>query len=152
MKLIVEAAKRQPQLAPIYADAEETYNDLLRSTIEADYLEVGKYRLQRDIAEQMLRQKREKSVEVQLNGYYRILSVDSSKKEGFTVGLRSADDRREFQAVLDDNFVFRRDVNLELIKNAEWGKTDIHLRINGKELRGAIQQATIIEVITDSIK
>lgn len=146
MKIFADAIKKQDKLIPIYEDAEETYNDLLKSATEAEYLEIGGHKITSDMASQIIRQKREKSAEVQLNGEYRILSVDSSKAEGFVIGLRSVDDKREFTAVLEDKFIFRRDANLDVIKNAEWGKTHIYLRVNGKELRGAVNQAVIVDV------
>jgi hypothetical protein len=146
LKIFAQAVKKNEKLGIIYEDAEETYDSILRGASEADYLEIGGQKIHKDLIEDLIRQKRSRSVDVQLNGMYRILKVDSSKPEDFLVEVRSQEDGSTFTAKLEDKWVFRRETNLELLKNAEWGKAQVFLRINGKELRGNINQAVILDV------
>lgn len=150
LKIFAGALQRQEKLVPIYEDAQETYNSILKGAREAYYLEIGGKKILQEDIEELVRKKRSLSEEVQLNGMYRILKVDSSKPEGFLVEVQSQEDSRTFTAKLEDKWVFRKTANLERLKDAEWGKEPIYLRINGKELRGAITQATILDVGKES--
>lgn len=149
MQIFADAMQKHQSLIPPYQRAEETFNKILKGASEADYFEIGGQVIPQDVVQGLVQQTRTRSEEVQLNGIYRIQKVDSSKPEGFLIGVRSEESGLTFTAKLEDKWVHRRDANLTLLQQAEWGKEPVYLRINGKELHGQISQAIILDVGTE---
>lgn len=145
MKIFADAMEKQAILAYAKDDADEAFNTMLKGAKDADYFEIDGRKIEGTVIQDLVRSSRSRSNEVQLNGACRILKVDSSKPEGYTVEVRF-EDQRTFSAKLEDKFVFRKEAHKKLIQEAEWEKKPIYLRMNGKELRGEITQATIIDV------
>lgn len=145
MEIFAEAMTAQTAIAHAKEDTDEAFNTLLKGAKTAEFFEVGGRKVEGDVIQELVRSSRSKSNEVQLNGVCRINKVDSSKPDGFMVEVRF-DDGRLFTAKLEDKFIFRRDAHRKLIQEAEWDKKPIYLKMNGKELRGEITQAVIVDV------
>ncbi|WP_318557221.1 hypothetical protein [Geobacter anodireducens] len=144
--IFADAVNKQENLLSACRDSEETFDSFIKGASDADYLEIGGQRIYKEALDEMVKQTRSRSTDVQLNGWYRILYVDSSKPDGFVVGVRSQENGKEFPAKLEDKWVFRMAAHLNRLQAAEWGKKPIYLRINGKEIRSGVSQATIIDV------
>ncbi|APG24067.1 hypothetical protein [Syntrophotalea acetylenica] len=149
MQIFADAMQKNPVLVPAYERAEDTINKLLKGASEADHLEIGGHSISQDVVRELVRQTRTRSIKTQLNGMYRIQKVDSSKPEAFYIGVKSEKDGRIFTATLEDKWVFRKAAHLKELKDAEWGKSPIFLRINGKEIDGQVTQAMIVDVGED---
>lgn len=145
-EIFAQAMQKQPALQPAYADAEDYYNKMLKGAAEASTFEIGGQQISQEVAQELTRPTRSRAAEMQLNGLYRILKVDSSKPEGFYIGVRFEEDGRTFTAKLEDKWIFRKEANLEVLKTAEWEKQSVYLKINAKEVRGQITQASILDV------
>lgn len=142
--LLVQAMDMRPELRETREDMREFYNTLLKVSTRADSVEVGGHTIPKELAQELVRNPRERSQEVQLNGACRILKVDSSKPQGFFVEIR-LEDGRTCTAELQEGFIAQREKNLAIIRDAEWQKKPIYLTINGHELRGGITKAVIID-------
>lgn len=145
MEILAEAVKIRPELQIVQDDAAEFYNSLLKGSARADTVEIAGHQISQGTVKQLTRSTRSRSHEVQLNGLCRILKVDSSKPEAFFVEVKH-EDGRTFTAKLEEALLATKEKNKQLLQAAEWGKTPVYLVINGKELRGEITQATILDV------
>lgn len=144
LEIMREAARQVPYVAVAKADTEEVINKVLKGSVSARHISIGGYQLTGKQAQELVRPERTSSQEVRLDGEYRILKVDSSKSDFFKVELAS-DAGRKFWAILQDATV-TKERNKELLQEAEWSKKPINLIINGKEVRGEVSTAFIIDV------
>lgn len=145
MKILAAAADHQPVLVPATYDAVETYNKILKGAARAESVEIAGRTIPREMTEKLVRAPRSQSQEVQLNGECRILSVDSSKVDHYMVEVRYQDGST-FAARLEEGLVAENEKKKVLLQEAEWGKSPIYLKMNGRMLRGEITQATILDV------
>lgn len=145
MKILTEAVNRQPVLVPISLDAIEGYNKILKGASRAESVEIAGKTIPKEMTEKLVRPARSNAQELQLNGECRILKVDSSKPDCYMVEVRYQDGRI-FTARLEEGLVSENQRRKSLLQTAEWGKSPIYLKMNGRELRGEITQATILDV------
>ena len=132
-----------PRLHTISNYAEEAKTQLIRRSSEADTIELFGTEIDSDSASELVRNARNKSEDVRLDGMYRILSVDSSNPEEFKVKLKSLDSRDEFLAKVQDRTLERK--YLEALQQGEWSRKAVKLQINAKELNGEIKNALVIK-------
>lgn len=144
LEIFSDAMKQVPHVASIKNDADEFRNRVLKSGKSADHIVVAGQEISKDQAKLLVRSTRTTSEEVQLNGNYRILKVDSSKIDFFRVELLG-EDGKAFWADLQD-ITIAKERNKELIQAAEWNKKPIYLLVNGTAVRGEITTAKIIDV------
>lgn len=146
MEIFAKATKERPILSPLQENAEEMYNTVFKSVSDCDSVSVaGVDDIKGDTVRTLTRSTRTKAKEVQLNGAYKILKVDSSKIDTFKVEVHNLESGRVFTATLQDTFVVRGK-NKDLLQQAEWGRKPIYLQVNARDLRGSITGATIIGV------
>lgn len=145
MQIMADAVKQVPKLQHVRTDAEEVYNTMLKGASKARSVKIAGHELKQDEVKALVRPSREVSIDVRLDGEYRIVSFDNSKLGQYVVELK-AEDGTTFTAALNEGSSIIKDQNKELIQNALWRRTPLNLNINGKSLRGDITQATIIDV------
>ncbi len=143
LEIFSDAMKQVPHVASIKSDADEFRNKVLKTSKSADNIVIAGQEISKDQAKLLVRSTRSSAAEVQLNGEYRILKVDSSRSE-FRVELLGADGK-PFWADLQD-ITIAKERNKELIQAAEWNKKPIYLLVNGTAVRGEITTAKIIDV------
>lgn len=144
MKIVANAAKQEPYVISIAADANEFKNKVLKSAKSADEIHVAGQTLTKVQAAKLSRSSRTASTEARLDGTYKIIKVDSSDIDHFTVTLEDKQGRT-FRAVLQ-NGTLGKSKNMEKIQNAEWNRNYINLEINGKTVRGEVTTAVIMGV------
>jgi len=146
MELIADLAKRVPQVQAVKENAEEMYNNVLKSVSDADSVSIaGINDISGKTVRALIKNEPVKSKEVRLDGAYRILKVDSSKNDSFKVNVRDTDTSETFTAVIKDSFV-TLEKHKKILQNAEWNKTPVQLTINAKRTKGSVTSAIIIGV------
>lgn len=143
LEIFSDAMKQVPHVASIKSDADEFRNKVLKTSKSVDNIVIAGQEISKDQAKLLVRSTRSLATEVQLNGEYRILKVDSSRSE-FRVELLGVDGK-SFWADLQD-ITIAKERNKELIQAAEWNKKPIYLLVNGTAVRGEITTAKIIDV------
>ncbi|MNN91402.1 hypothetical protein D3C81_2095150 [compost metagenome] len=81
---------------------------------------------------------------MRLDGFYRIVRVDSSNPDEFKVKVRKHRTTDEFEATVEDTSL--NEEKKEVLQYAEWERTTVFLNINAKVLDGAIKQAIVVGV------
>jgi hypothetical protein len=144
LEIFGNAMKREPYVESIKIDSDEFKNAVIKSAKSADTILVADQLISKDQAEKLVRSSRVSSEEVRIDGEYRITKVDSKDPDFFKVYL-VGNGWREFSAILDMKTIISG-INLELLKEAEWGQKPIQLSINATVLRGDVTTAKIIDV------
>lgn len=145
MEIFANAMKDNKVVQSVKENTDEARDAFLKSSVSAEKISIGGSVIDQDTVSELVKSSRDKSIDIRLDGYCRILSVDSSKAQNFTVKVEY-EDGRIFNAVLEDKFIARKEKNKSLIQAAEWDKQPIFLAINAKEVRDQITKATIIDV------
>lgn len=144
MALVAAASKQVPHVASMREDANEFRNKILKSAKSADEIEVAGQTVNKAQAAKLVRKTRTASTELRLDGEYRIIKVDSSDIDHFTVALMDKKGR-SFQAVLQNGTVSKAK-NMQRLQTAEWERNYINLEINGREVRGEVTTAVIMGI------
>lgn len=133
-----------PMLNQVNQQSYDTKTELLRGFSSADNATVEGVEVEPDVAQELITNARRKAVEQRLDGYYRILRVDSSHPDEFRVKVRKNRGTLEFEAVVEDAFL-NADMK-ETLQLAEWERTTVFLNINAKVMNESIKQAVILGV------
>lgn len=152
MEVFAKALGEKNELHLAADDAVETYNKILKGASEADILVIGDTEISREVIQDLVKQKRSRSEETQLNGIYRVQKIDNTNVDGFFITLKSEEDGRTFTAKLEDKWFFRREANVKQLEDALWDRKPVYLRVNGKELRGEVTQAVILDVGNNEVE
>lgn len=144
LMIMREASKQVSYVGTNVDMTEEVINKIFKGAATAESITIGGHAFNKEQVGELIRAERSISTEVRLDGEYRILKVDSSNIDFFRVELRD-EIGRKFWAVLQDATV-TKEKNKEYLQEAEWSKKPINLVINGKEVKGEITTASIIDV------
>lgn len=146
MEIMADAFKAQPKLNYVNSEVSSAMIGLLKGISDADSIEIQGVKFSNSDARVIAQTKRSESIDVQLNGNYQILSVDTSIDDEVKIRLLQTDTQREFTAKFKDHTL--DGAQIALLKDAEWSrpKKNVYLSINATELRGNITTATIISV------
>ena len=142
LELVTQALAQQPRLVAVKENAAATSLSMLKGISDAEEIDLNGVELSRADAKRVLAPGRGSSAEIQINGHYRILAVDTSKDDEIRIKVRLLEDGREFWAKFRDDSLDRE--HLRVLQQAEWGKERVYLSVNASELRGQITAATII--------
>lgn len=96
-------------------------------------------------AAQLSHAPREESVEVRIDGEFKIFSVDSGNMAGYRIKVYRLSDGIELAVRIPQDGAISVEQR-ELIKHAEWAKEKLLMQINARELRGKITSATLVSV------
>ncbi|MDC7825294.1 hypothetical protein PQS90_09040 [Pseudomonas sp. BLCC-B13] len=144
MRVINQMVIKNPTLEAVSRQAYDTRTEMLRGFASADTAEVGGREIPADVASELITNARRKAVENRLDGYYRILRVDSSNPDEFKVKVRKNRATLEFEAVVEDAFLNAE--MKEVLQYAEWERTTVYLNINAKLMDEKIKSAVILGV------
>ncbi|MBL3601608.1 MAG: hypothetical protein JMN25_17380 [gamma proteobacterium endosymbiont of Lamellibrachia anaximandri] len=86
---------------------------------------------------------REKSVEIRLDGEFLIEEVRSGGIRGFRVKVKRVTDNKEITVSIPDGTLTRE--QLDTLKNNEWAKRPVLMKINAKNLQGRITGAVLVQ-------
>lgn len=144
VELITQALAAKPELADIKKDADNSRIALLKGISDAESIEINGITFNKEDAKALATTKRSASKEIQANGNYKILAVDTSHPDEVKIKVHKMDDGREFTAKFRDQSLDQRQIGL--LQEAEWDRKKVYLSVNATELRGEITSATIISV------
>lgn len=136
---------QQPKLEQVGRQAYDARTEMFRGFVSADQATVSGVTVSSDAAQEITTNARRKAIEKRLDGYYRIIRVDSSNPEEFRVKVRRHRTHTEFEAVLQDTSLDAE--KKEILQFAEWERTLVFLSINAKILDDDIKQATILDAV-----
>ncbi|BCA28344.1 hypothetical protein [Metapseudomonas otitidis] len=142
---LVRLMTKQPVLVDVAQQAYDAKTGMLKGFSSAESATVGDITISGEAAQEITTNARRQALEKRLDGYYRILKVDSSNPEEFKVRVRRNKGSTEFDAILQDDFLDA--TRKEILQYAEWERTTVYLNVNAKILDDKIRQATIIDVL-----
>lgn len=143
LQLLTKLLVKQPMLEQVKDQVYDAHTEMLKGFSAADTATIEGLTVASDVADELLKNARRKASEKRVDGYYRIIRVDSSNPDVFRVRVRRKKSATEFDAVLqDDSLDEQKKLTLQF---AEWERTTVFLSINAKVMDGVIKQATILD-------
>lgn len=143
MEMLTELLQQQPKLHTIKAYADDSRTELFKRSATADEVEIQGMKMDGETAAELVKNARNKSEEVRLDGMYRILNVDSSNPDEFKVKVRSQESGDEFIAKVQDGTLDRR--HLDALQRGEWSRRPVRLQINAKSIKDEIRSAVVMQ-------
>lgn len=145
-QLIEELKKEAPVIAEIEKSADQAQTTIFKGMSHAPESSYQGINFNETIATEMSRREPEKSIEVRLDGLYKIQKVDSTAEAGFKVNLLGEEGDKFLALIQTDDYLDQREKELEKMKIAEWSKRRISLKINARKHREKIEKAVIVEI------
>lgn len=142
LKIIQELALQHHQVQNVQSQAHDAQTELVKSFRKVEKAIIGTVEVDGEMAVELTKNARKKSLEVRLDGAYRVLLVDSSEVGVFKIRVRDITSKEEFTAIVQDESMDSK--HKRLIQTAEWAKTPVNLVINAKDLDGEIKQAIVM--------
>lgn len=150
VSLITKALAAEPKLALVERNAASTSLALLKGVADAQSIDLNGIPLSNADAHRVVASTRSDSIELQINGNYRILNVDTGKDDEIKIKVRYVDDGREFWAKFRDDSLDKE--HLKAMQQAEWGRTLVYLSVNATERHGQVTTATIVSATQQPLK
>lgn len=141
-KLIVELAQDNKELQLIREQAFIAQTELVKSFKDTGSANIGGAELSGELAGDLVKNARRPSVDLRLDGIYRVLVVDSSDPTQFRIKVRNVNTQVEFSASVQDDTIAHK--YKTAIQEAEWSRSNIKLLINAKDVGGEIRNAVVI--------
>lgn len=149
LEVFERAVKANPSLDHVRQDFDAARHEIVRGTSDAKTLGLNGVKLDGATAKVIAMTKRSESKDVQLNGNYFIRKVDWQDTREVRITVGSVGTSHAFTAAFRDDTLHREQI--DLLKTAEWDRSQVYLRINATELRGEITTATILEVVKQEV-
>lgn len=141
-KLIVELAQGNRELQLIREQAFIAQTEMVKSFKDTETAEMSGAKISGELATDLVKNARRPSVDLRLDGIYRVLVVDSSDPTQFRIKVRNVDTQDEFSASVQDDTIAHK--YKTAIQEAEWSRSNIKLLINAKDVGGEIRNAVVI--------
>jgi len=148
-KILAEAVASNKALVTISHNFDDAKNQIIKGTCDADSISVNSVTIDQETAKLAITKTREAATDIQLNGTYFVTETNLKKLDEIRLGLRRAQDGKEFIASFSDNSLDKASINL--LQAAEWGRSTVFLSINATELRGQITSAKVVSVTAQPI-
>lgn len=144
-EVLEQAAAFSPQVKTIQQEATNASHSLIKSAQAADTIDFnnGEIQLSGEAAKELSKTSPSKWREVRIDGVFFIINVDSSHAAKRKIRIRNMETQQEILAILENDTLDQK--NLNLIQEAEWGYTPIHLKVRAKELNGIYKESEILE-------
>lgn len=143
-ELLTRLVVKQPSLEAVSRQAYDAKTEMLKGFATADEATVSGVTTTGEVANELIVNARRKASEKRLDGFYRVVRVDSSDPDEFKVKIRRNRTNTEFEAVLQDESLDAE--KKEVLQYAEWERTTVYLHINAKVLDDVIRSAVILGV------
>ena len=144
MELMTKLLVREPKLEEVSRQAYDSKTEMLKGFATADEATVSGITTTGEEAQELVVNARRKASERRLDGFYRVVRVDSSDPEAFKVKIRKHRGSLEFEALVEDITLDAE--KKEILQYAEWERTTVYLNINAKVLDDNIKSAVVIGV------
>lgn len=147
-KMVTE---RMPQVQTISEHMAGTYDKIISSTTDADYIDVHGMNLPGAFVDEISQSPRNVAVADRIASVYRIRGVDHRSKGEYKLALFDVIRKVEITATLPKDGSFVTDAILDVIQDAEWGRKVVLLQMITKTRGGKLVKAEIEKVtqITD---
>lgn len=144
-EVLTRAAEIAPQVKTIKEEAKNASHSLIKGAQAADSIDFddGKIRLTGDAAKELTKSSPSRWIDVRIDGTYFVINVDSSHSAKRKIRIRNVKTQQEVLAILENDTLDQR--NLDIIQDAEWGYTQVFLKVRAKELNGIYKEAEIME-------
>ncbi|EKN3571834.1 TPA: hypothetical protein ROU78_004550 [Yersinia enterocolitica] len=140
-KLITE----RPQLDNMERLSYDAKTEMVKSFATAKTAQIDNIELDSEMSRELVTNARRKSIELRMDGMYRIEEVNSTDPESFKVKVRNIQNDQRINCVVQDVFLDAAD-NKRALQQAEWDRKPVHLSINAKHIDGEIKSAIILYV------
>lgn len=144
VELLTRLMIREPTLQAVARETHDTQTEMLKGFATAEEATVSGITTPAEVTQELLVNARRKAVERRLDGFYRVIRVDSSNPEAFKVKIRRHRSAAEFEALVEDTTLDAE--KKEVLQYAEWERTTVYLNINAKVLDETIKNAVILGV------
>lgn len=145
MELLTKLMAKVPAVDNASQITDDARVSLLKSFRSADESTIGDIDLDSEVTNSLVQNARRKSIEIRLDGTYRVIKNDITDPSAFKVRLRNTVNKSEIEARVQDDSV--NDALKTAIQLAEWNREPIALRVNAKSLDGEIKNAVVIGLI-----
>ncbi len=145
MKVFAQAMKMDDRLVLIQEGVDENRRRLLTVMRPGDAVNMGGIKMGQEEVSHLTRNPRKTSLPVRTDGIYRILQVDASKNDCFTLKVKGVEDGQTITALLPNTYI-STDMQ-DALQNAEWGRELVRLEINAKSVDGQISNAEIVSCV-----
>ena len=141
MEIMAQVQQREPVVRRSAEIAAVAKDEMLSAFSEADNFVFDGVSVSGEAVSALMKTKRNVSNVERVDGFYRVVSVDSSDPLSFKIRVRN-ENGVEFMAVVMDETLDNR--HKSLIQQAEWNRDLVYLRITAKLISGAVKEATVI--------
>ncbi len=145
MEIIATMIAQKPLLDNMDRMSYDAKTQMVKSFVRADTAEIDGVTIDSETAKDLTTNARRRSVEIRIDGIYRIEEVNNTDPECFKVKVRSTTNDQRLTCVVQDIFLDESG-NKEALQKAEWERKPVHLSINAKHMDGEIKSAVILYV------
>ena len=130
-EILSNIVANNPKASTIFNLSDDAKGELLKRASSAETFEYQGVTVTGDVAEELGKNARKPSVDIRLDGLYRVLNVDSSDPNEFKVRIKNVQNSEEFTAIVQDNTLEL--AHIEAIQNGEWARKLVKMTINAKQ-------------------
>lgn len=146
MKVLGEIIQQQSsEIRKTVEGIDQFRYDLSRRLDDSDKLFISQQQITTgEIAKEVTSKPRATAIDVRIDGLFTILSVDSGAlRSGYKLKVRDISTKQEYMVAIPDGTLTKE--KLEAIKEMEWGKQHIYLRLNAKKSMGVYRNITLVD-------
>lgn len=143
-QILADAMSSRPLLLHASQDFDDVRKGMLKAATDAEKVTFQGVELTGADARQISSTPRSGSEEVRLDGHYVIQKIDWTHDDEVRIWLASTDTELKFMASFKGQGLDQEHKNR--LREAEWDRKKVHMRINGTRLRGEVTTASILEV------
>lgn len=145
LQIISEMVAQKPLLDNMDRMSYDAKTTMVKSFVRSDTAEIDGVTIDSETAKELVTNARRRSVEMRIDGVYRIEEVNNTDPESFKVKVRRVGSEQRLTCVVQDIFLDESG-NKEALQRAEWERKPVHLSINAKHVDGDIKSAVILYV------
>lgn len=144
LEVLAKALSREPILQEVEAAADGARHQLVKAISEEQGGVISGVNLNPEAGFEIVSSRRQQAQDIRLDGVYRVTKVDTTVPDGFRVTLSDIATGQEVTASMLD--VLISEEQRQIVKDAEWNKTIIHVEMTGRRLRNRVVDAVIQRV------
>lgn len=142
-RILAAAFANNAQVAGLSSVAEDSKSAFIKELGTTAHSTIQGIEIDGDMAAELAKNARRKSIDIAFNAKFRILLVDSSDPETFKVRLRNMETKDEFTAKVQDKSLDSK--YIKALQYGEWSKKPIQLIISAKSMDNEIKNALVLE-------
>jgi hypothetical protein len=143
VSLLEDIKRKNEEARTISDESDEAYESIIRHSTRADSVVIQGRPVSRRAISEITSISRRRAKNVVEDGIFTILSVDTSDPKSFVIRLKEERTDRVISALLEDAVVTER--YKRVIREAEWGKTRIKVKLSGRKIGSELRNARILK-------